>query len=97
LRAASHSSSDTIFGFSIVFVDISISPSIHVQEDFSCSIFVGVNLDGVDAGLLSMAIFPPNFLITIAASPPEEETLPAISIAVDRHTGHMSFSSLAAF
>jgi hypothetical protein len=37
--------------------------------------------------------FTPNFLIAIAASPPEEVALPAISTAVAMHTGHMGFSS----
>ena len=46
-------------------------------------------------GVLSTAFFPPNFLIAIAASPPVEVTLPAISAAVVMHTGHMGFSSLA--
>jgi hypothetical protein len=36
-----------------------------------------------------------NFLIAIAPSPPVEVALPAISIAVVKHTGHMGFSSLA--
>ena len=42
------------------------------------------------AGLLSTAFFTPNFLIAIAASPPVEVTLPAIStaVAVVIHTGH---------
>jgi hypothetical protein len=39
--------------------------------------------------------FTPNFLIAIAASPPEEVALPAISTAVAMHTGHMGFFSLA--
>jgi hypothetical protein len=68
-----------------------------LQDVFSSSFFVEDNWDGVDAVLLPPAFFPPNLLITMAASPPVEVTLPAISIAVDRHTGHMSFSSLAAF
>jgi hypothetical protein len=38
----------------------------------------------------------PNFLIAIAASPPVEVALPAISIAVVMHNGHIGFSSLAA-
>ncbi|HEY1742081.1 MAG TPA: hypothetical protein VGG18_02875 [Granulicella sp.] len=46
-------------------------------------------------GTLSAALFffIPNFLITIAASPPVEVALPAISAAVATHTGHMGFSS----
>ena len=36
-----------------------------------------------------MAFLPPNFLIAIAASPPVEVTLPAISAAVAIQTGHM--------
>jgi hypothetical protein len=44
---------------------------------------------------LSTTFFTSNFLIAIAASPPEEVTLPAISAAVVMHTGHMDFSSLA--
>jgi hypothetical protein len=44
---------------------------------------------------LSTAFFTPNFLIAIAASPPEEVTLPAISAAVVMHTGHMDFPSFA--
>ncbi len=38
-----------------------------------------------------MAFFPPSFLIAIAASPPVEVTVPAISAAVVRHTGHMGY------
>src|SRR6266851_7889107 len=38
LRAASHSSRDTIFGLSIVFVDILILPFRWVRQDFSCSV-----------------------------------------------------------
>jgi hypothetical protein len=44
---------------------------------------------------LSTGFLRPNFLIAIAASPPEEVTLPAISAAVVRHTGHMGFSFFA--
>ena len=42
-----------------------------------------------------MAFLPPIFLIAIAASPPVEVTLPAISAAVVMHTGHMDFPSFA--
>jgi len=38
------------------------------------------------------ALFVPNFLITIVANPPVRVALPAISIAVVKHIGHMSFS-----
>jgi len=48
-------------------------------------------LDKGGAGLLSAAFFTLNFLIAIAASPPVEVTLPAISNAVVKHIGHMSF------
>jgi hypothetical protein len=44
---------------------------------------------------LVTAFFTPNFLIAMAVSPPVEVTLPAISIAVVMHTGHMGYSSLA--
>jgi hypothetical protein len=39
-----------------------------------------------------MAFFTPNFLIVTTASPPVEVALPAISIAVVRHIGHMGCS-----
>ena len=90
-RAASHSSRDTICGFSIMLVDILISPWIRARNDCSCSVHFSSGFDGVGRGLF-MAFFPPSFLIAIAASPPVDVTLPAISAAVVMHTGHMGFS-----
>jgi hypothetical protein len=42
-----------------------------------------------------MAFVTPNFLMAMAASPPVEVALPAISSAIAMHTGHMGFSSVA--
>src|SRR5271168_821708 len=40
LRAASHSSRDTIFGFSILLVDIVTAPFMRVRNDFCCTVLL---------------------------------------------------------
>jgi hypothetical protein len=74
-----------------VLVDILIAPLIWVGRISHAPAYFRGSLDKGGAGLLSAAFFTLNFLIAIAASPPVEVTLPAISNAVVKHIGHMSF------